>query len=104
MTDMSALEGDDPLARLWDEHMRAAFPAHLRGRAVEGVEMVLLDADVAGCVSSSLSSVLDESRYGVVLQCIAALEKVLPSIGDEYGSRYYERLRQMAVLAVERWA
>ena len=99
ITDMSELERDDLLPQLWVEHMRAEFPAHLRGRDLEGEDLVLLDADVAGCVSSSLSSVVDERCHGVLLKCIAALEKVLPSIGDEDGTKYYERLHEMAVLA-----
>ncbi|MEV8409228.1 hypothetical protein AB0R12_26590 [Streptomyces niveus] len=96
---MSELERDDLLPQLWGEHMRAEFPAYLRGRDVEGEDLVLLDADVAGCVSSSLSSVLDERRRETLLKCIAALEKVLPSIGDAEGTRYYERLHEMALLA-----
>ncbi|MFF2819547.1 hypothetical protein ACFVT9_29005 [Kitasatospora cineracea] len=60
---------------------------------------MLLDTDVAGCVSSSLSSVLDERRRGTLLKCIEILEKVIPSIGDEDGTRYYERLHEMALLA-----
>ncbi|MFI9163528.1 hypothetical protein [Kitasatospora aureofaciens] len=96
---MSELERDDPLPQLWGEHMKAKFPAGLRGREVEGEDLVLLDADVAGCVSSSLSSALDERRRGTLPRCIEVLEKVLLSIGDEDGTRYYERLYEMAVLA-----
>ncbi|MFE3206185.1 hypothetical protein [Embleya sp. NPDC059237] len=93
------------LSRLWDEHLRASFPPHVRGREFEHegrlFDMVLLDADIAGCVSSSLSGPLDEQRQGLLLVCLAAVEKVLPSIDDEAGAiEYYERLREMAALAV----
>ncbi|MEV7941796.1 MULTISPECIES: hypothetical protein [unclassified Kitasatospora] len=92
----------DLLSRLWEEHIRARFPAHLRGQDIEGQDMVLLDADTAGCVSSSLSGPLDEKRRSILLGCLGALEKVVPSIGDEGGAiEYYERLREMAALAVE---
>ncbi len=37
----------DLLSRLWEEHMRAPFPPHLRGREIEGEDVVLLDADIA---------------------------------------------------------
>ncbi|WP_258017468.1 MULTISPECIES: hypothetical protein [Streptomyces] len=94
--------GLDLLSRLWEEHMRAPFPPHLRGREIDGEDLVLLDADIAGCVSSSLSGSLDERRRRILLMCLAALEKVLPSIDDEGGAiGYYERLREMAALAVE---
>ncbi|GAA2274794.1 hypothetical protein GCM10010430_71000 [Kitasatospora cystarginea] len=92
----------DLLSRLWEEHMHAPFPPHIRGREIDGEDMVLLDADIAGCVSSSLSGPLDEKRRRILLACLAAVERVLPSIDDEGGAiEYYERLRDMAALAVE---
>ncbi|WP_266873298.1 hypothetical protein [Streptomyces sp. NBC_01381] len=92
----------DLLSRMWEEHMRAPFPPHMRGREIEGEDMVLLDADIAGCVLSSLSGPLDEKRRKSLLICLAAVEKVLPSIDDEDGAtEYYKHLRDMAALAVE---
>ncbi|WP_229853160.1 hypothetical protein [Streptomyces violascens] len=89
------------LSRLWEEHMRAPFPPHMRGREIEGEDMVLLDAEVAGCVLSSLSGPLDEKRREILLACLAAVEKVLPSIGDEgNATEYYKHLRDMAAAAV----
>ncbi|MFJ9933292.1 hypothetical protein ACIRSJ_09220 [Streptomyces virginiae] len=72
----------------------------MRGREIHGEDMVLLDADIAGCVVSTLSGPLDEKRRKVLLLCLAAVEKVLPSI-DGSASEYYEHLRDMAALAVE---
>lgn len=90
------------LSRLWEEHMRAPFPPHMRRREVEGEDMVLLDAEIAGCVSSSLSGPLDERRHKILLGRLAAVEKVLPLIDDEGDAiEYYERLREMAALAAE---
>ncbi|MGK5447847.1 hypothetical protein [Streptomyces radiopugnans] len=37
-------------ARLWQEHLDAGFPADPRGAEFEDIDMVLLDADTAGCV------------------------------------------------------
>ncbi|WLQ53748.1 hypothetical protein P8A21_40135 (plasmid) [Streptomyces poriferorum] len=92
----------DLLSRLWDEHKLAMFPPHLRGQDIEGEDMVMLDADIAGCVSSSLSGPLDERRRSILLRCLAALEKVVPSISNEAGAvEYNERLREMATLATE---
>jgi hypothetical protein len=92
----------DLLRRLWAEHTHAPFPPHLRGRDIEGEDMVMLDANIAGCISSSLSGALDEKRRRTLLGCLAAVEKVLPSIDDTGGAiEYYERLRDMASWAVE---
>ncbi|MGF1427527.1 hypothetical protein [Kitasatospora sp. LaBMicrA B282] len=92
----------DLLSRLWDEHKRAMFPPHLRGRDIEGEDLVMLDANIAGCVSSSLAGPLDERHRSILLQRLAVLETVVPSIGDDGGAiEYYERLREMATLATE---
>ncbi|WP_406510429.1 hypothetical protein [Streptomyces sp. NBC_00212] len=90
------------LSRLREEHMRAPFPPHMRRREIEGEDMVLLDAEIAGCASSSLPGSLDESVNEILLGCLAAVEKVLPLIDDEGGAiEYYERLREMAALVAE---
>ncbi|MFD1146954.1 hypothetical protein [Saccharothrix hoggarensis] len=91
----------DRLSLLWGEHVRAPFPRHLRGRDVNGEDMVTLDSAIAGCVSSALSGHLDERRRLILLGRLVAVEEVLPSIDGENGAReYYERLREMAVLAI----
>ncbi|MDT9690514.1 hypothetical protein Q5762_19645 [Streptomyces sp. P9(2023)] len=90
----------DLLARLWAEHLRAPFPPQLRGRDIEGADFVLLDADIAGCVSAALDGSLDARRRAILLRCRAAVEKVLPALDDENGAvAYYARLRHMAELA-----
>jgi hypothetical protein len=58
---------DDPRAlvsQLWEHHLRDPFPARLRGEELAGVDMVMLDADVAGCVDTWLhgSGPLDRGR------------------------------------------
>ncbi|MFF2024995.1 hypothetical protein ACFVW2_24710 [Streptomyces sp. NPDC058171] len=95
----------DLLSRLWEEHLRTPFPPHMRGRefAYEGevFDMVLLDADIAGCISSSLTRPLDQQRREVLATCLAVVESVLPSIEvEDHGFAYYRHLREMAALAI----
>ncbi|MFE6384974.1 hypothetical protein [Nocardiopsis dassonvillei] len=89
--------------RLWAEHMRAEFPAGLRGRELAGVHMILLDADVAGCVTTWQSNrgVLDDKRHRALLRCVTDLDKVLPLLTDAQEARYYRRLRDLAVMVLE---
>jgi hypothetical protein len=35
---------------MWKEHREAVFPSVSRGRDVDGIDLVMLDADIAGCV------------------------------------------------------
>ncbi|WP_435113553.1 hypothetical protein [Nocardiopsis synnemataformans] len=80
--------------RLWAEHIQAELPTGLRVRELAGVHMILLDADVAGCVTTWQSNrgVLDDKRHRALLRCITDLDKVLPLLTDAQEARYYGRL------------
>ena len=103
---------DEEARRLWDEHRSAPFPDRLRGLEIEGVEMVMLDADIAGCIDTWLgrkrrfsagpprtARPLDERRRGVLRECLAELDRVVPLLLDDE-QKYYERLRRLAQLAL----
>ncbi|WP_214320616.1 hypothetical protein [Nonomuraea sediminis] len=91
----------DALAQLMAEHLAAPFPPGFRGLAIEGEEMVLLDADAYGYASGVLKGSLNEQRRAGLMRLTAAFEKVLPAIDDEYGAKYYTHVRDMVVLAAE---
>ena len=93
---------EERLARLWKEHRSAPFPAGFRGVDIEGAELVLLDADVAGLVRRELDGGLDGTGIAVLWACIADLDKAVPLIDETYCSAYFTRLRTMAGLAAAR--
>ncbi|MFE2911958.1 hypothetical protein ACFXI0_08435 [Kitasatospora indigofera] len=97
---MNGAQPEDRLARLWEEHRRALYPDSFRGIDVAGVELILLDADVAGLVRSELNGGLDNNGIAILWACIADLDKVVPLINSEYCASYFARLRTMAKLAV----
>ncbi|MFG2353384.1 hypothetical protein [Streptomyces sp. NPDC048521] len=88
------------VAVLWRDHVDAAFPAGLRGAEPEGVDLVLLDAYLAGCVSvwRNNGGRLDAERHRILLACAADLDRVLPGISDAEERRYLLRLRRLAAL------
>ncbi|MFD0355230.1 hypothetical protein ACFVHW_16050 [Streptomyces sp. NPDC127110] len=90
------------LSRMWDEHMKTPFPQAMYGPVIEGEDMVLLDTETAGCVFSTLDGRLDDRLHGILLLCLAAVEKVLPHIEDEEAASYYRHLRDMAAVAAQR--
>ncbi|WP_327299468.1 MULTISPECIES: hypothetical protein [unclassified Streptomyces] len=92
-------EPEAAAARLWQEHLAARFPAALRGAELAGTDMVLLDADIAGCVSVWLNNggALDTKRLGTLRDCIEDLDQVLPLLTEPGGLRYYQRLHQLAL-------
>ncbi|MEV7597287.1 hypothetical protein AB0O91_07850 [Kitasatospora sp. NPDC089797] len=100
--DMNGMQLKDQLARLWKDHRRAPYPDSFRGIAVEGVELILLDADVAGLVQRELNGGLDDSGVAILWACIADLDKVVNLINSEYCASYFARLRTMAKLTATR--
>ncbi|MGY5134287.1 hypothetical protein ACWGJW_18050 [Streptomyces nigrescens] len=45
---MGAESEYEVVARLWQEHLDAKFPAGLRSAELDGSDLVMLDADIAG--------------------------------------------------------
>lgn len=75
---------------LWKAHVTQEFPARLRGLEVDGVQIVLLDADVAGLVESWLASAggLSAGRAGTLARCKADLARVLVRLSDQAEIEY----------------
>jgi hypothetical protein len=89
----------EAVSRLWRAHVQAPFPPRQRGAEIAGVEMILLDADIAGCVCVWLdrSGQLDARRRSVIASCLDKLNLVLPLLVDQEAD-YYRRLRDLAAL------
>ncbi|WP_405015190.1 hypothetical protein [Kitasatospora sp. NBC_01539] len=84
VVDVSGAQPEERLARLWEEHRRALYPDSFRGVDIEGVELILLDADVAGLVQRELNGGLDDHGIAILWACIADLDKIVPLINSEY--------------------
>ena len=87
---------------LWKEHLAAAFPSVCCSEEVDGIDLVMLDADIAGCVSTFLGGRghLDDQRMGILQQCRGELTTVLPRLPTA-AREYYLRLQKMADLALD---
>ena len=91
----------DRLSRLWDDHRRARFPARLLAEDVGGIECVMVDENIAGCIHTLLSrGSLDERREATLTWRLDHLAIILPLLTDEKELAYYDRLRTMAELAL----
>ncbi|GAB7051354.1 hypothetical protein [Catenuloplanes indicus] len=90
------------MARLWTAHRDAAFPDRLRSVDIAGIEMVMLDADVAGCISTWLNDGgnIDDRWWDVLAARERDLERVVPELsGDE--AAYFQRLLDMTVSVLD---
>ncbi|MER7821039.1 hypothetical protein ABTX85_00470 [Streptomyces sp. NPDC096097] len=99
--DVGAAQPEGGLAGLWEDHLRALFPDGFRGVDFDGVDLVLLDADIAGLVQRELKGGLDGSGIAYLWGCIADLDKIVPLINEEYCASYFANLRTMAQVAAE---
>ncbi|AIA07793.1 hypothetical protein [Streptomyces noursei] len=90
------------VSRLWQEFRVAPFPARLHGVEVAGQDMLLLDVNLAGCVSTWLNNDgrLDAWRLEILSDCLTVLEEALPQITDAEGLDYYRRLHHMSQLTL----
>ncbi|MGW6012483.1 hypothetical protein [Streptomyces sp. NPDC055210] len=93
----------DVVGELWDEHLAAPFPTALRAAERAGIDLVMLDADIAGCVSTwrSRGGSLDADRQRLLRGCINDLDQVVPLLAKSEEIHYYQRLRRLAVLTTE---
>ena len=83
--------------------MRAEFPSRLRGEEVAGIDLVLLDADVAGCVVNwgAGGAAQQAERDRRLRLLIEDVDVVLQTLSARREVEYYRRLRTMASLVVQ---
>lgn len=88
------------MAALWQVHAAARFPTRLRDEHVLGVDMMMLDADVAGLHQSWEGSVAPAGwqRQHQLRQLLSALDVVLLALNDPEERRYFSRLHELAQL------
>ncbi|WP_435192203.1 hypothetical protein [Streptomyces sp. bgisy126] len=88
------------MAALYEAHRSAPFPPGLAGAESAGFDLVLVDADIAGCVHTWLDTAgtLDEWRYRILHWRRSQLEQILPALKPTDDPSYWARLSQMTEL------
>ena len=91
------------VARWYEEHGDAGFPGRFRGEELAGVDLVLLDADIAGCVVTwqAGGGRLGGAGRAMVRERLRDLDRVLPLLTDEQARHYFRRLRELARLIAD---
>ena len=95
---------EEPIAvirELWQEYFNAPFPNWLRGKDINGIDFVMLDADIAGCVKTFIErDTLNLSQVAMLGLCYRRVSYVLPALYEE-GAIYFWRLELMAELVLK---
>lgn len=85
------------IERLWAEHLARPFPPDLRGVEVGGVEVVLLDSDIAGYVSTWLASGrLNGGAHPTLAQCMDEAYRVARLLVESTDAAYFKGLGNLA--------
>ncbi len=87
---------------LWAEHQAAEFPHELAGEEVEGTDLVLLDADIAGCVDTFLAdgAPLDPQRLAILGLCYRDASRAVLTLSSP-ARDHYARLEALARQVLE---
>ncbi|MFD7097118.1 hypothetical protein [Streptomyces xanthophaeus] len=100
------LASDEPetaVARLFEEVRNETWPTRLNSADRAGIDLVMLDASIAGCVTTWLGNggVLDPRRLGILRRRICDLEQVLPELGEADNPRLWQLWYRIAQLVVD---
>jgi hypothetical protein len=90
------------ITAMWQAHYDRSFPLRLRGAEIGNIDLVLLDSDTAGCVSSWLSNGghLDPERTQILEACMQDLDTALEVFTDSEEHYYLQQLRILAAAVI----
>ena len=86
---------------IWQQHLDAPFPSGCRCKEVAGIDLIMLDANAAGCISTFISRgrKLDLWRLAILGLCYHSLALVTADLEGE-AHDYFARLEELAGLVL----
>ena len=101
---MENISEESLIEELWHEHRAASFPKGFRGKDVNGIDFVVLDSQIAGCVSAFVErGELSTYRTAVLGLAYRNTTSVLPALIQD-GAAYFWRLERLAELVLKQVA
>lgn len=81
----------------YDELYRKKFPDGYRGKEINSIDLVMIDADTMGCISSFVNydGKIDPWRLAILGLCYKELFEVTNHL-DGYAKEYYGELEKLA--------
>jgi hypothetical protein len=88
---------DDRLRELMDIVLRTPYPPECRGRAIDGVEMVLLDADIYGVATwyRDNDRNLTEAHRSMLADLLADLDRIWDQLPTDGALVFYGAVRDL---------
>jgi hypothetical protein len=90
------------ILELWQEHSSAMFPKGYDDKGLKGIDLPLLDAEIAGCIHIYVHNQgeLDSWRVETLKKRLIDLNTVLLLLDNE-SLAYFNRLRNLANLILQ---
>jgi hypothetical protein len=90
------------IRKLWDLRMTEKFPHGYGGEVIDGIDLVLLDSDTAGCVITFIqnSGKLDVWRTAILGLCYRNLTVVVGQLSGE-GKEHFSKLETISNLVLK---
>jgi hypothetical protein len=87
---------------LWQEHSASSFPKGYGGREINGIDLSLLDAEIAGCIHMYVHNggELDHPRVEILRKSLTDLNTIVLLLNSEE-LIYFNRLRNLAILLLQ---
>lgn len=89
------------IEELWKEHVATPFPKGFRAKDVDGIDFVMLDADIAGCIDTFLErgnlNLFQTASLGLCYRHASYVTSIL----NEEGAAYFWRLERLAELVLK---
>jgi len=91
----------DQINELWSGHLGESFPETLAGKDINGIDLVSLDSDIAGCVLSFIEegnlNLFQTATLGLCFQSASFVMSIL----NREGRKYFGRLERLAELVLK---
>ena len=90
------------ILELWQEHSVSSFPKGYGGKEINGIDLSLLDAEIAGCIHIYVhsSGELDHRHIESLRKSLTNLNTIVLLLNSE-DLIYFNRLRNLANLVLE---
>jgi hypothetical protein len=90
------------ILELWQQHSSAAFPKGYGEKIINGIDLPLLDAEIAGCIRMYVhkNGQLDSRYVKSLRQSLVDLNTIVLLLNSEE-LIYFDRLRKLANLILQ---
>lgn len=87
--------------KLWQEHKGVRFPSGYGGEDADGIDLALLDGDIAGCVETFIKRQhLDLERTAILGLCYRDCTVAVRGLNG-VAKEYFQRLEKLAMLILQ---